>query len=56
MNEKLSLFRTTEGEREYHAAYGAVLAKWPIPYESIFVPTRYGDTHIIVSGTKANPP
>lgn len=56
MENKLTIFRTPEGEQAYRAAYDAVLAKWPVPCESIFVPTRYGETHIVASGAKENPP
>lgn len=56
MINRLSLFRTPKGEHEYRAAYDKVLAKWPVPYESIFVPTRYGETHVIASGSKEKPP
>jgi pimeloyl-ACP methyl ester carboxylesterase len=56
MNNQFTVFRTPEGEQQYRTAYDAVLAKWPVPYESIFVQTRYGETHVIASGTKENPP
>lgn len=56
MENKLTIFRTPEGERKYRAAYDAVLAKWPVPYESIFVSTRYGETHVVASGAKENTP
>ena len=32
--------------------YKKTLATWPVPYEEIMVQTRYGDTHVITSGTK----
>ncbi len=32
------------------AAYDAVLAHWPVPYEERGVPTRLGPTHVLVSG------
>ena len=34
----------------YERAYAASLELWPIPWESRFVETTFGDTHVIVSG------
>ncbi|MCZ7358345.1 MAG: alpha/beta hydrolase [Candidatus Methanoperedens sp.] len=38
------------------ASYDAVLALWPVPYESFDMPTRFGKTHVIASGPKGAPP
>lgn len=38
------------------AAYDAVLREWPVPYEALNVPTRLGQTHVIVSGPPDAPP
>jgi pimeloyl-ACP methyl ester carboxylesterase len=51
-----SPFRTREGEAAYLAAYDAAMKSWPVPYEEIDVPTRFGTTHVIVSGPKTAPP
>jgi pimeloyl-ACP methyl ester carboxylesterase len=51
-----SPFRTREGEAAYLAAYDAAMKSWPVPYEEIDVPTRFGTTHVIASGPKAAPP
>jgi pimeloyl-ACP methyl ester carboxylesterase len=45
-----SVFKSPEGEAEYNAAYDATLAVWPVPFQSIVVPTRTGGTHVIASG------
>lgn len=37
------------------ALYDAVLAHWPVPYETCRVPTRHGDTFAIASGDKSAP-
>ena len=50
--EKIPTFRSHAGELEYVAAYDAALEQWPVPYEEIWVPTRFGDTHVIDSGAK----
>jgi pimeloyl-ACP methyl ester carboxylesterase len=52
----VSTFRSPEGEAQYIKAYEAVLSQWPVPYEEIYVPTRFGDTHVIASGAKEAPP
>ncbi len=50
MIERISLFKTTEGEVKSTAAYEAALAQWPVPYDELDIPTRFGTTHLIVSG------
>jgi pimeloyl-ACP methyl ester carboxylesterase len=52
MSEKISVFRSPEGEAQYHAAYEAALKLWPVPYEELYIPTRFGDTYVIASGSK----
>jgi pimeloyl-ACP methyl ester carboxylesterase len=54
--EIISVFRSPEGEAQYHAAYEAVLKEWPVPYEELLVPTRFGETHVIASGPKEATP
>ena len=48
--ETISSFKSPESETRYMSAYDAVLARWPVPYETIKIPTRFGETHIIASG------
>jgi pimeloyl-ACP methyl ester carboxylesterase len=50
MSEKISIFRSSESKAQYDAAYEAMLGQWPVPYEELFIPTRFGDTHVIASG------
>lgn len=50
--ERILTFRSRKGELEYLEAYDAALRQWPVPYEEIYVPTRFGDTHVVVSGPK----
>ncbi len=52
MPEKISVFNSREIEAEYNAAYEAALKLWPVPYEEFYIPTRFGDTHVIASGPK----
>jgi pimeloyl-ACP methyl ester carboxylesterase len=51
MTEQISVFKTAEGETKSIAAYDAVLAHWPVPYEERDLPTRFGTTHLIVNGS-----
>ena len=51
-----SRFKTPEGEAAFLAAYDAVMKLWPVPYEEIEVPGRFGMTHIVVSGPTNAPP
>lgn len=52
MNKKITALRSPEGEAQYLAAYDAVLKQWPVPYETLYIPTRWGETHVIASGPK----
>jgi pimeloyl-ACP methyl ester carboxylesterase len=49
-------FKTPRGVAEYLAAYDAALARWPAPYDEVDVPTRFGSTHVVVSGPPDAPP
>jgi pimeloyl-ACP methyl ester carboxylesterase len=56
MSGYLASFTTPEGEHDFIAAYDAVLKRWPVPYEELDVPTRFGTTHLIASGSTSLPP
>jgi pimeloyl-ACP methyl ester carboxylesterase len=51
-----TVFKTAENEARVMAFYDARLARWPVPYESLTVSTRYGRTHVIASGAPEAPP
>ena len=51
-----STFRTPEGEAAYLAAYDAAMKLWPVPYEEMDIPGRFGMTHVVVSGPQDAPP
>lgn len=51
-----STFRTPEGQAAFSAAYEAAMKMWPVPYEELEIPSRFGMTHIVVSGPKDAPP
>jgi pimeloyl-ACP methyl ester carboxylesterase len=56
MPDKKPLFRSPAAEAQFKAAYDAVLKQWPVPYEELFIPTRFGETHVIASGPREAPP
>ena len=49
-------FKSQEGQEAYRAAYDHMLSHWPIPVESVDIPTRLGQTHLNVCGAKNAPP
>jgi len=51
-----SIYKSPAGKSEIMALYDAVLARWPVPYEAITIPTRHGETFVIASGDKSAPP
>ena len=51
-----SAFKTPEGEAAYLAAYDAAMKSWPVPYEEMEIPGRFGMTHVVASGPKDAPP
>jgi pimeloyl-ACP methyl ester carboxylesterase len=55
-SQSLGLFKSTTAKAGYMAAYDAVLGIWPVAYEELDVPTRYGATHVIASGPIGAPP
>jgi pimeloyl-ACP methyl ester carboxylesterase len=50
------IYKSLEGKAKCLALYEAALAHWPVPYEQLDVPTRFGSTHIIASGATNAPP
>jgi pimeloyl-ACP methyl ester carboxylesterase len=51
-----SAFRTPEGKTAFLSMYDAALKLWQTPYEELDIPSRFGSTHVIVSGPKDAPP
>jgi pimeloyl-ACP methyl ester carboxylesterase len=49
-------FKTLEGEAAYLAAYAAAMKLWPVPYDELETSSRFGKTHVVVSGPKCAPP
>jgi pimeloyl-ACP methyl ester carboxylesterase len=51
-----SVFKHPQAEAAYVAAYDRALEAWPLPYETRYVPTAYGETHMIISGPEDGEP
>jgi pimeloyl-ACP methyl ester carboxylesterase len=49
-------FKSEEGRAAVLKVYDSLLEKWPVAYETVYVSTKYGQTHIIASGEKSLPP
>lgn len=53
---QISAFKSAEGEAKYRSAYDATMALWPVAFEELEVPSRFGKTHVVVSGPTDGPP
>jgi pimeloyl-ACP methyl ester carboxylesterase len=49
-------FRSPEAHSSLLDSYARVLARWPVPFESRHVETRYGRAHVLASGPAYAPP
>ncbi len=56
MSTMYSIFKSAAGEAAFAEAYDRNLALWTVPYETSFVQTEFGDTHVIASGPKDGEP
>lgn len=50
------IYKTEAGEREILRRYKQTLARWPVPAEHVRVPTREGETFVLVCGPEDAPP
>lgn len=50
MENRINLYKTPQGQSQYMHAYDAALRLWPVPFESRYVNTHYGLTHILSCG------
>jgi pimeloyl-ACP methyl ester carboxylesterase len=56
MTNILRHFWSPELEKEFNIAYDNTMQHWPVSYDDLFVPTPFGNTHVVASGQKnANP-
>jgi len=52
----VTIYRSAEGERAFHEWYDAALELLDVPFESRYVDTHYGRTHMLVLGEESAPP
>jgi pimeloyl-ACP methyl ester carboxylesterase len=50
------LFKSIEGQKQVMKQYDDILSLWPVPYKTKFVSTKYGETHVILSGKTNSTP
>lgn len=50
MSNNLTIFRKKGNQDAFIEAYDEALNLWPVSYEEILIPTRFGDTHIVTAG------
>jgi len=55
MSKKIKLFRSEIKEKEYFDCYDKTMGQLPVPHDSQYIKTSYGDTHVIRCGLKENP-
>jgi pimeloyl-ACP methyl ester carboxylesterase len=49
-------FRSPKGEAAFMATYDAAMKLWPLPYDETDIPSRFGTTHVAISGSEGSPP
>jgi pimeloyl-ACP methyl ester carboxylesterase len=49
-------FKTPQGAAIFLAAYDEAMKSWPVAYESREIQSRFGTTHVVVSGPVDGPP
>jgi pimeloyl-ACP methyl ester carboxylesterase len=55
-SDSLPIFSSPAGRAEVLAAYQAVVDAWPLPFSELYIPTSFGETHVIASGPQDAPP
>jgi pimeloyl-ACP methyl ester carboxylesterase len=53
---ELQMFRSEAARARYLALYSARIREWPVPYDELYLSTRYGRTYVIASGAVDAPP
>jgi pimeloyl-ACP methyl ester carboxylesterase len=51
-----TIYKSEAGATEIRQRYRDMLANWPVPAEHVRVPTREGETFVVVSGPRDAPP
>jgi pimeloyl-ACP methyl ester carboxylesterase len=53
--QRTSIYSSPEVEARFMEIYDEKMKEWPVPYEDVFVNTKYGRVHVIVSGPEGVP-
>jgi pimeloyl-ACP methyl ester carboxylesterase len=53
---RASIYKSQQSFAHLAADYDRILNAWTVPYESIHVPTRFGETHVLACGSEDAPP
>ncbi|MBS4205007.1 alpha/beta fold hydrolase [Lederbergia citrea] len=56
MSNYTMAFRNIKGSERFKQMYDANLSLWGVDYESFYVTTRFGETHLLAAGQKDAPP
>ena len=51
-----SVYKSPKIKSQFNALYNEKMTDWPVPYKDVFVDTRFGRVHVIVSGPEEAPP
>jgi pimeloyl-ACP methyl ester carboxylesterase len=51
MTKEIHIVSSFDSKAQYEAAYNEMLKRWPVPYKELYIPTRFGETHVITSGS-----
>jgi pimeloyl-ACP methyl ester carboxylesterase len=54
--ERTSIYNSPGVKARFLEIYDEKMEQWPVPYHDVFLDTRYGPVHLIVSGPEAAPP
>ncbi len=54
--QEIPIFGTEATRSELLSIYDERMRHWPVPYEAFFFTTRFGRTHVVVSGDPTLPP
>lgn len=56
LNPAKSIYKSDIYKQRLLEIYDSRLAAWPVPYESVYLDTRFGKIHVIASGNEHAPP
>jgi pimeloyl-ACP methyl ester carboxylesterase len=54
--ERASIYNSPQVEARFMEIYDEKMKDWPVPHEDVFIDTKYGRVHVIVSGPEDAPP